>query len=141
MCLQRHCRLKHNGNIQVIENRVTEEDGPELSREGDDVAMSSFNGKEKHGKRIGKRESSPIPDEDSMGILVFTLCLQHLLKLTIWRFAGYMMHPDKQQYSCSTCPFICKSLTDIEFHRQHHKIGPGRPIKCPICPFFVADKQ
>ena len=55
----------------MIENRVTEEDGPELSREGDDVAMSSFNGKEKHGKRIGKRESSPIPDEDSMGILVF----------------------------------------------------------------------
>lgn len=51
------------------------------------------------------------------------------------------MHPDKQQYSCSTCPYICKSLTDIELHRQHHKTGPGRPIKCPICPYYVNEKQ
>ena len=55
--------------------------------------------------------------------------------------AGYMMHPDAQQYSCSICPFVCKSLTDMEFHRQHHKSGSGRPIRCPICPFFVTDKQ
>ncbi|KAI9559687.1 hypothetical protein GHT06_013692 [Daphnia sinensis] len=115
--IRRHCRLKHNGNIQVIENRVTDEDGPELSREGDDLSVSLLNGKEK--KKTVKRES-PLPEEDSM---------------------GYIMHPDAQQYSCSVCPFISKSLTDIELHRQHHKSGPGRPIKCPICPFFVADKQ
>jgi len=54
---------------------------------------------------------------------------------------GYIMHPDKQQYSCSSCPFVCKSLTDIEIHRQHHKSGPGRSVKCSICPFYVADKQ
>ena len=51
------------------------------------------------------------------------------------------MHPDKQQYSCSSCPFVCKSLTDIEIHRQHHKAGAGRSVKCTVCPYFVADKQ
>ncbi|XP_046463328.1 uncharacterized protein LOC124209404 isoform X7 [Daphnia pulex] len=115
--IRRHCRLKHNGNIQVIENRVTDEDGPELSREGDDLSISPLNGRA--GKKTAKRES-PLPDEDSM---------------------GYMMHADVQQYSCAICPFACKSLTDIEVHRQHHKTGSGRPIRCPICPFFVTDKQ
>jgi hypothetical protein len=56
--------LKHNGNIQVIENRVTDEDGPELSREGDDLSISPLNGRA--GKKAAKRES-PLPDEDSMG--------------------------------------------------------------------------
>ena len=37
---QRHCRLKHNGNIQVIENKGTEDDGPELSRDGDSPLRS-----------------------------------------------------------------------------------------------------
>jgi hypothetical protein len=60
--------LKHNGNIQVIENRVTDEDGPELSREGDDLSISPLNGRA--GKKTAKRES-PLPDEDSMGTCFF----------------------------------------------------------------------
>lgn len=78
---QRHCRLKHNGNIQVIENRVTDEDGPELSREGDDSSppngpsnlftspLTGPNGAqkaEKPAKRI-RRDSPSFGDEDSMG--------------------------------------------------------------------------
>ena len=59
--------MKHNGNIQVIENRVTDEDGPELSREGDDLSASPLNGKS--GKKTAKRES-PLPDEDSMGLFI-----------------------------------------------------------------------
>jgi hypothetical protein len=74
--------LKHNGNIQVIENRVTDEDGPELSREGDDLSASPLNGKS--GKKTAKRES-PLPDEDSMGmfclffIVIYRLCSHIIL--------------------------------------------------------------
>ncbi|EFX63865.1 hypothetical protein DAPPUDRAFT_334885 [Daphnia pulex] len=90
----------------------------QLSREGDGLSVSPLNGRA--GKETAQRES-PLPDED---------------------FMGYMMHLDVQQYSCSICPFACKSLTaDIEVHRQHHKTGSGRPIRCPIYPFFVTDNQ
>lgn len=125
----------------MIENRVTDEDGPELSREGDDIDVSPLVKMEKSGKKSGKRDS-PLPDEDSMGNTFLLSSLFARLWVDIFLLStGYMMHPDKQQYSCSTCPFICKGLTDIELHRQHHKSGPGRPVRCHICPFFVADKQ
>ena len=99
---------------------MTDEDGPELSREGADDLLLPLPKALKTGK------SSPAPDHH-----------HHQDDNTM----GYMMHPDRQQYSCATCPFVCKSLTDIEGHRQQHKPGPGRPVKCTLCPFFVADKQ
>ncbi|EFX64099.1 hypothetical protein DAPPUDRAFT_267072 [Daphnia pulex] len=90
----------------------------QLSREGDGLSVSPLNGRA--DKETAQRES-PLPDED---------------------FMGYMMHSNVQQYSCSIFPFACKSLTAaIEVHRQHHKTGSGRPIRCLICPFFVTDNQ
>ena len=71
--LQRHCRLKHNGNIQVIENKGTEEDGPELSREGDSPqrnSSSKLNNSLLSSKRGSSKPSNQNPvsiDEDSMG--------------------------------------------------------------------------
>ena len=52
----------------MIENRVTDEDGPELSREGDDIIIThqQLNGKDKTMKKSSRRDS-PLPDEDSMG--------------------------------------------------------------------------
>lgn len=71
--LQRHCRLKHNGNIQVIENRVTDDDGPELSREvgGDESSGMLFVNEKPTGKKASHKNNrdspAPLVEEDSMG--------------------------------------------------------------------------
>lgn len=49
----------------------------------------------------------------------------------IFKIPGYMMHPDKQPNSCSTCPFMWKGIRDIELHQQHHKFWNGQACPTP----------
>ena len=58
--------MKHNGNIQVIENRVTDDDGPELSRESITTNDLITPPPAKRSKGLASRAASPT--EDSMGI-------------------------------------------------------------------------
>ncbi|XP_065569805.1 uncharacterized protein LOC136033109 isoform X2 [Artemia franciscana] len=139
--VRRHCRLKHDGNIQVIENKVPDDETPELSHE----VVTKLK-PEKQKSTSDRKKDSNLTD---IGLGIGESATKKRDQGNLQPIAvkkeeddekGFSVYPGMTHLICSYCPFVCKNFSEMDDHQIHHR-REDFPLKCLICHYYTHSKE